>query len=64
VRRILAEVGRHLTEHGALVVEIGASRDILEAEFPRLPFFWLDTTESEGEVFALAARDLKGKGGR
>jgi ribosomal protein L3 glutamine methyltransferase len=64
VRRILAEAGRHLTEDGVLVVEIGAGREILEAGFPRLPFFWLDTAESEGEVFALAAKDLKGRGGR
>ena len=33
--------------------------NILQAEFPRLPFLWLDTEESEGEVFALAAKDLK-----
>ena len=64
VRRILAEAGRHLTEDGALVVEIGTGRDILEAECPRLPFFWLDTADSEGEVFALTAKHLKGKGGR
>ncbi len=59
VRRILAEAGRHLTAEGTLVVEIGTGRDILEAEFPRLPFLWLDTAESQGEVFALTAKDLK-----
>jgi ribosomal protein L3 glutamine methyltransferase len=59
VRRILAEAGRHLTADGTLVVEIGTGRDILQAEFPRLPFLWLDTAESQGEVFALAAKDLK-----
>jgi len=64
VRRILAEAGGHLTEDGALVVEIGTGRDILEAEFPRLPFLWLDSADSEGEVFALTAKDLRGKKGR
>jgi ribosomal protein L3 glutamine methyltransferase len=59
VRRILAEAGRHLTAEGMLVVEIGTGRDILEAEFPRLPFLWLDTADSQGEVFALAAKDLE-----
>ena len=59
VRRILAEAGRHLTADGTLVVEIGTGRDILQAEFPRLPFLWLDTAESEGEVFALTTKDLK-----
>jgi ribosomal protein L3 glutamine methyltransferase len=64
VRRVVAECGRHLAEDGALVVEIGTGRDILEAEFPRLPFVWLDTADSEGEVFALAATDLGGRGSR
>jgi ribosomal protein L3 glutamine methyltransferase len=64
VRRILAEAGSHLSEDGALVVEIGTGREILEAEFPRLPFLWLDSADSEGEVFALAAKDLRGKKGR
>jgi ribosomal protein L3 glutamine methyltransferase len=59
VRRILAEAGRHLTADGTLMVEIGTGRDILQAEFPRLPFLWLDTAESEGEVFALTTKDLK-----
>ena len=58
VRRILAEAGRHLTHDGMLVVEIGTGRDILEEEYPHLPFLWLDTAESEGEVFALSAADL------
>ncbi len=58
VRRILQEAPKHLTEDGVLVCEIGAGRDLLEADFPRLPFIWMDTDESEGEVFALRARDL------
>lgn len=58
VRRLLASVSDHLTEHGSLVVEIGTGREILEAEFPELPLVWLDTEVSEGEVFALAAADL------
>lgn len=61
VRRILDEAPRHLNPGGAIVVEIGMGRDILEAERPDLPFLWLDTAESEGEVFALTAADLEGK---
>jgi ribosomal protein L3 glutamine methyltransferase len=64
VWRILAEAGNHLTEDGRLVVEIGTGRDILEAGFPHLPFLWLDSAESEGEVFALSAKDLRGRKGR
>jgi ribosomal protein L3 glutamine methyltransferase len=62
VRRILDGAGAHLTENGTLVVEIGTGRAILEEEYAHLPFLWLDTAESEGEVFALGAADLHGKG--
>lgn len=55
VRRVLAQSPAHLEPGGKLVVEIGTGRSILEAEFPALPFLWLDTEESEGEVFALDA---------
>jgi ribosomal protein L3 glutamine methyltransferase len=58
VRRILREAPGHLTEDGALICEIGAGRDRLEAEFPNLPLIWLDTQESEGEVFFARAADL------
>ena len=59
VRGILAEAGEHLTAGGSLVVEVGTGRQILEAEFPKLPFLWLDSAESEGEVFQLPASALK-----
>jgi ribosomal protein L3 glutamine methyltransferase len=60
VRRILAEAGAHLTKEGSLVVEVGSGRGILEAEFAHLPFLWLDTADSEGEVFVLPASALQG----
>lgn len=58
VRRILKEAPSHLSKDGVLVCEIGIGRDLLEADFPKLPFIWIDSEESEGEVFALRARDL------
>lgn len=58
VRGILAEAPRHLTKDGALICEIGRGRRNLEAAFPRLPFLWLDTEQSEGEVFWIARKDL------
>ncbi|MGE0055032.1 MAG: 50S ribosomal protein L3 N(5)-glutamine methyltransferase [Hyphomicrobium sp.] len=58
VRRILGQAGEYLTDDGILVVEVGQAREALEADYPDLPFFWLDTQQSEGEVFALSARDL------
>lgn len=56
VHRILADAPRYLSENGALVVEIGQARDALEEARPDLPFLWLDTETSEGEVFVLQAQ--------
>jgi len=53
VRRILDEAASHLTPQGGLLCEIGRGRAPLEAVFPCLPFLWLDTEHSEGEVFWL-----------
>jgi ribosomal protein L3 glutamine methyltransferase len=58
VRRILAEAGQHLTPQGGLLCEIGRGRDLVEAVFPQLPLLWLDTEDSDGEVFWIAAADL------
>ena len=58
VRRILAEARRHLEDEGALICEIGSGRAIIEADYPELDLMWLDTRESEGEVFFVRAADL------
>jgi ribosomal protein L3 glutamine methyltransferase len=58
VRRVLQEAGRHLTPGGGLLCEIGRGRELLEAAFPQLPLLWLDTEESDGEVFWIGAADL------
>ena len=49
---------------GSLLVEVGTGRAALEQEFPQLPFLWLDTAESEGEVFMLPASALRASRGR
>lgn len=59
VRRILAEAAQHLTPDGVIVMEVGQGRETLESDYPDLPFLWLDTEQSEGEVFALQASALK-----
>ena len=58
IRRILKEARRHLTSEGGLLCEIGRGREQLEAAFPQLPLLWLDTEDSEGEVFWAGAADL------
>jgi len=59
IRRILERAGRHLTAEGGLVCEVGRGREVLEAAFPQLPLLWLDTEESQGEVFWIGAADLR-----
>jgi ribosomal protein L3 glutamine methyltransferase len=59
VRRIIDDAKRHLAPGGGLLCEIGRCRDALEAAYPDLPFLWLDTEDSEGEVFWIGAGDLR-----
>jgi ribosomal protein L3 glutamine methyltransferase len=58
IRRILDEAGRHLTSEGGLLCEIGRCRPALEAAYPQTNFLWLNTVDSEGEVFWIGAADL------
>lgn len=58
VRRILDEAAAHLTPQGGLLCEIGRGREALEAAYPQLPLLWLDTEDSQAEVFWIAAADL------
>jgi ribosomal protein L3 glutamine methyltransferase len=58
VRRILDEARAHLTPQGGLLCEIGRCRPQLEDAYPELPLLWLDTEDSEAEVFWIAAADL------
>ncbi len=58
VRRILEEAADHLNPGGALICEIGTGRERLVADYPHLDFLWLDTEESEGEVFWITREQL------
>jgi ribosomal protein L3 glutamine methyltransferase len=58
IRHILRAAPQHLSASGVLVCEIGRGRARLEAEFPALALTWLDTQESESEVFFARATDL------
>ncbi len=58
VRRIIDGAKRHLAPGGGLLCEIGRGREVVEAAYPDLALLWLDTEESDGEVFWIAADDL------
>jgi ribosomal protein L3 glutamine methyltransferase len=60
-RRIIDAAAEHLTPAGGLLCEIGEDQHLLEAHYPETPFLWLDSAESEGEVFYVAGRDLPGR---
>ncbi len=58
VHRILSEAPKHLAAKGALLCEIGRGKPNIEAAYPKTPFLWLDTEQSEGEVFWLNRSDF------
>jgi ribosomal protein L3 glutamine methyltransferase len=58
VRRVLDQARQHLTLQGGLLCEIGRCRPALEAAYPQTGFLWLDSEDSEGEVFWIGAADL------
>jgi ribosomal protein L3 glutamine methyltransferase len=58
VRRILDEAKAHLNPQGGLLCEVGRCQPALVEAYPQLPMLWLDTEDSEGEVFWIAASDF------
>jgi ribosomal protein L3 glutamine methyltransferase len=58
VARIVREARAHLNPGGALVCELGQGRALFQAAFPDVEALWLDTAESEGEVFFALAEAL------
>jgi ribosomal protein L3 glutamine methyltransferase len=59
IRRILAQARQHLTADAGLLCEVGRCRSALEQAYPRTQFLWLDTEDSEGEVFWARLKDLQ-----
>jgi len=59
VRRILEQAHEYLTSTGILIVEIGFAQEKLEAEFPSIPFTWLQFERGGEGVFLLTAEELR-----
>lgn len=58
-KRILAEAGDYLTDHGLLIVEVGNSQWALEQTFPEVPFQWLSFENGGQGVFLLTAEECR-----
>lgn len=58
VRRIVEGARAHLAPGGGLLCEVGRCKPALEQAYPCAGFLWLDTEDSEGEVFWIEAAGL------
>lgn len=58
VRQIIDGANTHLAPGGGLLCEVGRCKPAIEKAYPRADLLWLDTEESEGEVFWIEAARL------
>ncbi len=61
VRKIIEAAPEFLTETGGLICEIGKGKELLESEYPHLPFLWLETATTEGAIFWITGKSLSGE---
>jgi ribosomal protein L3 glutamine methyltransferase len=57
-RVILAQAADHLTDDGVLIVEVGNSMIHLQAEYPQVPFNWIEFEHGGLGVFSLTKAQL------
>lgn len=58
VRRILARAPDYLAENGVLICEVGNSMVHLMAQYPQVPFRWLEFAQGGDGVFMLTRQQL------
>ncbi|MGD2119072.1 MAG: 50S ribosomal protein L3 N(5)-glutamine methyltransferase [Chromatiales bacterium] len=58
VSRILRESAAHLNTGGIIVVEVGASADLLMQRYPGVPFNWIEFEHGGDGVFTLSKVEL------
>lgn len=57
-RVILREAAQHLNDNGVLIVEVGNSMIHLQADFPHVPFNWIEFENGGLGVFSLTKEQL------
>jgi len=58
VIKILVNSADYLTEQGVLIIEVGSSAETLQAQFPNIPFYWLEFEKGGDGVFLLTAEQV------
>jgi len=58
VVRMLNDAARYLASDGILVIEVGYTHAALQAQYPEVPFLWLDFENGGTGVFLLEAAEL------
>lgn len=58
VHRIMKEAKAHLNDGGGMICELGRCGPALEEAYPDKPFLWLETANSDDEVFWIRKKDL------
>jgi len=58
VRKILKEAPDYLSENGAILCEVSVGREKLEAEYPHIEFTWIDSDDSDNQIFWLTYDEL------
>jgi ribosomal protein L3 glutamine methyltransferase len=58
-KRLLANAADFLKEDGVLVVEVGNSMIHLEAQFPEVPFTWVEFENGGHGVFVMTRAELE-----
>jgi ribosomal protein L3 glutamine methyltransferase len=59
IRKIIANAPDYLSEHGALVLEIGNEVEHFHKAFPQIPVIWMDVSAGNEQVLLIQAEDLR-----
>lgn len=57
-RQILSQAADYLSDDGLLVVEVGNSGEQLEAQYPNIPFTWVEFEHGGDGVFVMTREEL------